>query len=181
MSLLCSYDDTDLNIWLDSRINPCGKSCDRHLWNRKHNIMHVSTNPKQPFLMAVWKKSFIGPALLSGKLWRSLLEELSLEKMQMQCSARGVRNTMTQIHCKCNCCRFCGWQWEKKKKSCFFFLKKSVLKSFASAPSAYWAVSLAQKSESGAWISGEKVLMHDNAGTCHPEWVNVVTKQQCFS
>lgn len=82
---------------------------------------------------------------------------------------------MTQIHCKYNCCRFCGQQWKK------VFFKKSVLKSFSSAPSAYWAVSLARKSESGVWTSGDKMLMHDSMGAFYPEWVNVVTKQQCFS
>lgn len=107
-SVLCSYHDADLNIWLDSRVSPCGKSHDLDFWNRKHNIMDPLYQSKTAFLSGSVKISCFGSDLLSSEQWRSPLEELSLEKMQMQCSARGVRNTMTQIHCKYNCCRFCG-------------------------------------------------------------------------
>lgn len=94
-SILHSSDDTDLNIWLDSGISPCRKSRDLHLWNRKHNVMHPLYQPKPAFSTGSVQRSSFSSALLSSKPWRCLLEELSLEKMQMRCWARGARNTMT--------------------------------------------------------------------------------------
>lgn len=38
-------DGVDLNIWLDSRINPCGISYELHLWTLKHSILQPLYQP----------------------------------------------------------------------------------------------------------------------------------------
>lgn len=50
LCLFCApNDDTDLNICLDSRINPCGKSYELHLWTIKYNILQPLYQHKPVF------------------------------------------------------------------------------------------------------------------------------------